>query len=102
MQRIITIPDDWQIPASIRARVAEIPGAQRAIEADDHLVPILHKLPTTGSTEREIRMFWRTPDGTWSSDELEASIDALQQHVAEFNACVLKLEETENNADLCG
>ena len=98
MERSVTIPNDWQIPPSISARVAEIPGAQHAIEGDGHLILILHKLPTAASAARELRMFWRTPDGTWSSDELGADINALQQHLAEFNACVLKLEANENNA----
>ncbi len=98
MGRKITIPNDWQIPASISSRIAEIPGAQRALEADGHLLLILHKLPTVASAERELRMFWRSPDGIWASDELDVGVGALQQHLAEFNACVSELEEMENRA----
>ena len=46
MEQKITIPHSWQVPASISARIAEVPGTQRCLEADGHLVLILHKLPT--------------------------------------------------------
>ena len=49
MERKMTIPHNWQIPHSISALVAEVPGTQRCLEADGHLVLILHKLPTPAS-----------------------------------------------------
>ena len=98
MEQTVTIPHNWQVPASISARIAEVPGTQRCLEADGHLVLILHKLPTPASTKRHLRLFWRSPDGTWLSDHLGAGINALQQHVTEFNDRVLKLEDKESRA----
>ncbi len=98
MEQKITIPHNWQVPASISARVAEVPGTQRCLEADGHLILILHKLPTPASAQRYVRLFWRSPDGTWASDDLGAGINALQRHVTEFNDRVLKLEEKEHGA----
>ncbi len=69
---------------------------QRALEADGHLLLILHVLPAAHSPTREVRMFWRAPDGTWASDDLGPGIDALRQHVAEFNNRVLELEDMEH------
>ncbi len=97
MEQKITIPHTWQIPASISARISEIPGTQRCLEADGHLILILHKLPTTASAKRDLRLFWRSPDGTWASTG-GAGINALRQHVTEFNDRVLKLEEEEGRA----
>ena len=98
MEQKITIPHNWQVPVSISARIAEVPGTQRCLEADGHLVLILHKLPTPVSANRELKMFWRSPDGAWASNELGAGINALQRHVTEFNDRLVKLEEAEARA----
>ena len=98
MEQKITIPHNRHIPTSISARISEIPGTQRCLEADGHLVLILHKLPTPFDPQRYPRLFWRSPDGTWASNDLGAGINALQRHVTEFNDWVLKLEEKETRA----
>ena len=98
MAEKVSIPQNWQVPASISARIAEVPGVQRLLEADGHLVLLLHKLPTPASAQRDIRLFWRSPDGTWASNDLGAGIMALQRHVTEFNDRVLQLEEEEHRA----
>ena len=98
MEQRITIPDDWHVPASIRARVADVPGTQRCLEADGHLILILHKLPAAVGAERFLRLFWRSPDSTWASDDLGVGINALQRHVTEYNDRVLTLEKEEDGA----
>jgi Mg2+ and Co2+ transporter CorA len=98
MERKTVIPHNWDVPDSIRHSVAEVPGTQRALEADGHLFLILHKLPTAHSAKRELRMFWRSPDGTWASDGLGVGINALQRHVTEFNSRLLELEDLDNKA----
>jgi len=98
MEQKVTIPHDWQIPTSISSRIAEIPGTQRCLEANGHLILILHKMPTPDDFKRDERLFWRSPDGTWVSDNLGAGINALHRHVIEFNDRVLKLEEMEIRA----
>ncbi len=98
MERKVVVPHNWQVPDQIRHGIAEVAGTQRVLEADGHLVLILHKLPSVHSAKRELRMFWRSPDGKWASDDLGAGIDALQRHVIEFNSRVLQLEDMENNA----
>jgi Mg2+ and Co2+ transporter CorA len=78
--------------------MAEVPGAQRVLEGDGHLLLILHKLPTSSRRIRELRLFWRNSAGEWSASELGKGIKALQQHVAEFNEHLLKLEDAERAA----
>ena len=99
MTQKITIPHNWQIPESIDSRIAEVPGTQRALEGEEHLVLILHKLPKPGHAERELTLFWRTPEGTWASSDGGAGIGTLQGHVAKFNDCVLELERDEEHAN---
>jgi len=98
MERRIFIPLNWEVPNSLRHRVAEVVGTQRALEADGHLILILHKLPVARSAKRELRIFWRNPEGTWAADDIGTGIDALQRHVTEFNTRVLELEDLEHNA----
>lgn len=96
-QRIV-VPHNWELPESMRQSIAEVPGTQRAIEAEGHLILILHKLPIAGSSQRELGMFWRSSDGTWKSNELGGGIQALQRHVNEYGNRALELEDMENKA----
>lgn len=98
MEKKITIPKDWEIPAAISVRVAEVPGTQRCLEAEGHMILILHKLPSTDSARRDLSLFWRKPEGTWKSDGFGHGLMALRQHVIEFNEKVMKLEVEENEA----
>ncbi len=98
MDRKIVVPSRWQVPKSIRGSVSEVPGSQRALEAEGHLLLILHRLPAAQSGRRELRMFWRNPDGKWESDELGSGIDALRKHVTEFRRRVQEIEAMENRA----
>jgi len=98
MEQKITIPENWDIPVAISDRVSDVLGTQRCLEAEGHLVLILHKLPDTDSTRRNLRLFWRSPDGTWTSNGMGTGIKALQEHVAEFNTRVVQLEKEEDRA----
>ena len=98
MEQKITIPENWDIPASISDRIVEVLGTQRCLEAEGHLILILHKIPTTDSARRDLRMFWRSPDGTWTSNGLGTGIRALQRHLTEYNERALQLEEKEDSA----
>ena len=39
------IPADWELPAVLRIRVGHGPGRQRILEAEDHLLLLLHDVP---------------------------------------------------------
>jgi Mg2+ and Co2+ transporter CorA len=79
------IPDAWQVPPRFRHRVGLGAGRQRAMVDDGHLLLILHDVPEAGVTERTPRVFWRKPDGVWSSD--------VRAHLDRFRGVVHALDE---------
>ncbi|MDP6447268.1 MAG: CorA family divalent cation transporter [Pirellulaceae bacterium] len=99
MVQQIRIPHNWNVPDSIRQRVADIAGAQRALEADGHLLLILHKLPDAESAQRDLRMFWRSAEGEWASNDFGPGVKSLQRHIGEYNDRVNALEDDEHRAD---
>lgn len=38
------IPADWELPTVLRIRLGHGPGRQRVLEADDHLLLVLHEI----------------------------------------------------------
>lgn len=98
MDQRIAIPQEWQVPLAIRARIAEVPGTQRCLEAEGHILLVLHKLPAPDDTHRYLRLFWRHPDGDWASSDLGPGIKALQKHIAEYTHEIEQLEQLENSA----
>ena len=63
-----------------------------------HLLIILHALPKSGQDEREARVFWRSPDGTWKTNQGKG-VKALSEHIAGYQAAIDALELQENQAD---
>lgn len=98
MKPKITIPHKWKVPTAISSRIAEVLGTQRCLEAEGHLVMILHKLPSPDDATRYVGMFWRNPDGKWESDDGHAGIAALERHVTQYSNQVMKLEEKGDEA----
>jgi Mg2+ and Co2+ transporter CorA len=89
------IPHNWEVPQSFRDRLGAKAGRQRAMIADEHLLLILHAVPSAEDPAvRAARLFWRKPDGTWRSDVRKVStIDALQAHVHSYLHAAEALEE---------
>lgn len=100
VQRKVSIPPNWDVPAIFRQRMGDVAGHQRAMFADGHLLLVLHELPSTESPKRNLRLFWRAPEGTWNSDCFGNGISALQNHLSEYSKRVDQLDEMVSNA--CG
>jgi len=98
MPRKAAIPSNWQVPDLFRRRLGDVAGRQRSMSAEGHLLLILHELPSEDSAERNLRLFWRAPDGTWQSDGLGPGIAALQAHLAEYSKAVDHLDQLEAEA----
>ena len=90
------LPSMWQTPAIFRERLGERAGRQRTMSADGHLLIILHALPRPGDPHREAVLFWRAPDGTWSSTGGGAAAAALDAMLGTFEA---KADELEARLD---
>jgi len=56
----------WELPIEIENRLGESSyGRQRAIYEAEHLLLILHKIPSEDDTSRDAMVFLRKPDGSW-------------------------------------
>ncbi len=92
------LPAVWEVPPEFRRRMGAAAGRQRAMQADGHLLLVLHKPPGPEEAERKGRFFWRKPDGMWSSDDLGSGPNALQRHLTEYADLITKLDHQEDNA----
>jgi hypothetical protein len=92
------LPATWDVPAALRQRVGEKAGRQRAMEAEGHLLLLLHKPPKKDATERVARIFWRKPDGAWQSNELGSGPGALSRHLGEFAELIERCDRQEDEA----
>ncbi|MEM8863932.1 MAG: CorA family divalent cation transporter [Planctomycetota bacterium] len=87
------LPPGWEVPQDFRDRMGDEAGKQRLMQADGHLLLVLHAPPAAGQTIRYGKTFWRNPEGAWKPvamahhehpvgellDQYEATIDALDQ-----------------------
>jgi hypothetical protein len=80
----VSIPHDWHVPGTFLKRLGDSVGRQRAMQAEGHLLLILHEPPVPGVAERKGRLFWRDPEGSWRSKPLGDGPQALKRHVNEF------------------
>jgi len=86
------IPHNWDVPKVFRDRFGTRAGRQRVMQADGHLMIILHDLPRAGS-DPQARLYWRKPDGSWKSSASSATnVNALRAHIEEFVATIDALE----------
>ena len=94
------LPDAWKVPQILRDRLRESVGRQRAMFAEGHLLLILHEPPKPDELQRRGRYLWRSPDGTWQSNNLGAGITALKKHLGEYRDALEKLDRGEQRAQL--
>jgi hypothetical protein len=78
------LPAVWEVPATIRNRLGDQAGRQRAMFHDGHLLLVLHAPPGPDEIERRGRLFWREPNATWHATEQGAGRAALARHIDEF------------------
>ncbi|KAB2889415.1 MAG: hypothetical protein F9K40_19830 [Kofleriaceae bacterium] len=94
------IPHNWDVPQVFRDRFGTRAGRQRVMNADGHLLIILHDVPDPAEPDvRNGRLFWRKPDGTWKASASGASnIGPLRAHVEAFDAAADTLEDKVDTA----
>jgi len=93
------LPLEWEVPETIRARVgARTAGRQRAIEAEGHLLLVLHRAPGPDEHERRAAFFWRDPAGLWRSSPEPGGLSALRAHLREYGAAEDRLEVRQRRA----
>ena len=92
------IPASWEVPATFRNRLGNQVGRQRAMISDGHLLQILHSPPEPDQNDRNGRLFWRLPDGTWKVNCPDSPIKSLHAHLKDYRQRIEKLEEKEESA----
>ena len=92
------LPADWTVPAKLRARLGTTAGRQRVLDADGHMVLVVHAPPSADETGRRGRFFWRDPQGNWRAAPKAEHIANLDEHLNEYRAAIETLEETEDEA----
>jgi hypothetical protein len=92
------LPADWTVPAKLRARLGTTAGRQRVLDAEGHIVLVLHAPPSADETGRRGRFFWRDRDGNWRAAPKGEHIANLDQHLNEYRVAIERLEENEDTA----
>ena len=92
------LPATWDLPESIKQRLGEKAGRQRAMLEEGHLLLVLHRPPKKNEPERQGRLFWRKPDGTWLASDLAGGAAALGRHLAEYAELIERYDRQEDNA----
>jgi hypothetical protein len=94
------LPNTWNVPESIRARVGTTTyGRQRAIAEEGHVVLVLHKPPVGDEKNRIGELFWRTPGGDWHWNHGASGPNAVKRQVQAYADLETKLEEESEKAD---
>jgi hypothetical protein len=92
------LPADWTVPAKLRARLGTMAGRQRMLDADGHIVLVLHAPPSADEVARRGRFFWRDPQGNWRAAPKGERVAKLDDHLNEYRAEIEELEEDEDKA----
>jgi hypothetical protein len=92
------VPADWNLPESIRQRLGDQVGRQRAMQADGHVLLVLHQPPEPDEVHRRGALFWRSPEGKWKSSAYGDGPAALEKHLASFAQRIGHLDRQEDEA----
>jgi hypothetical protein len=92
------LPAAWDVPVEFRQRLGDTAGKQRLMQAEGHLLLVLHRPPKLEESERVGRYFWRKPDGAWQGCEPGGKSITLASHLAEFHDVLERLDRLEDSA----
>lgn len=98
MEQKSVLPATWGVPDVFRKRLGDRAGRQRVMEADGHLLLVLHKPPKPDEAVRQGRYFWRKPDGTWSTNDIGGGPGTMSRHLAEFADAIQLFDGREESA----
>lgn len=89
------LPKSWDLPEAIRKRLGDAAGRQRLMDAEGHLLLILHQAPTPEDNEiRKPALFWSNPAGEWKSYPEGGGLAALDAHLDAYRRTIHALDET--------
>jgi hypothetical protein len=94
------IPAGWNVPAEFRERLGDEVGRQRLIQADGHLLLVLHAPPKVGEDHRIGRLFWRDREGRWKPSGLTHSEHAIGELLREYESRANDIDTLEDGANV--
>lgn len=93
------LPPSWNLPEEIKSRLGDSAGRQRAMQAEGHLLLVLHAPPGPDDGHRAARFFWRDPAGNWKASGITGlGILALKNHLEDFAGRLDKLDASFQTA----
>ncbi len=102
------LPHHWDLPETIKQRFGQkSPGKQRAMEADGHLLLVLHQAPHPSQKTRKTIFYWRKPTGEWLSSnqkspllsqQKDAGLKQLINHLQEYSEIETEFSQQYQNA----
>lgn len=92
------LPPSWAVPDAFRRRLGEQSGRQRIMEADGHLLLVLHAPPSPDVQTREGRIYWRDAVGAWTPAGVAPSQPGVGQLLAEYEKAIERLQQAEDDA----
>lgn len=92
------IPTVWGVPETFNRRLGDRAGKQRAMVHEGHLLLVLHDPPASGDKTRQARLFYRRPDGVWSTTADGNGTVGLQKHLERFEQLIETLDLREDRA----
>ena len=98
MNNSSNLPPAWHVPQSFHDRLGTRIGRQRPMEADGHLLLILHAPPRQDDLERAGRLFWRSTEGEWRSNGAGSGINAVNKHLDDYEDVIARLDRQEEES----
>ncbi|TWT95276.1 hypothetical protein Pla108_34200 [Botrimarina colliarenosi] len=92
------LPPSWDVPKEFRERLGDDVGRQRMVQADGHLLLVLHAPPRSGEDHRVGRLFWRNPQGQWKPAGLTHSEPAIAELLSEYERMATEIDTLEDGA----
>lgn len=94
----MAIPSEWDLPESIRTRLGEEVGRQRAMVADGHVL-LLTRLPIDDPARPGGIAFWRNPAGVWESTGQGLGIANPQALLLRYDRALEELQQLYDEAN---
>jgi hypothetical protein len=92
------LPPAWDVPAEFRRRLGDQAGRQRTMQAEGHLLVVLHGPPGADPDVREGRIFWRDPTGKWTPSGTSPSQLGVGDLLSSFEKALDGLQAAEDAA----
>lgn len=92
------LPKAWELPEEFRERLGEEAGRQRLMQAEGHLLLVLHSPPTAGEATRYGRTFWRDASGAWKPVALSHKDHPVGELLDQYERALNNIDQREDAA----